>query len=81
MFINILLDGYRLLENEQNSGDDDENSESFRQSRILGIAQDVVFTASGDKNFTRNMLDGQVIFIQPHDQMTSLTCFIKLVML
>jgi hypothetical protein len=41
----------------------------------------VVFTASGDKNFTRNMLDGQVIFIQPHDQMTSLTCFIKLVML
>jgi hypothetical protein len=52
LFINILLDGYRLLENEQNSGDDDENSESFRQSRILGIAQDVVFTASGDKFFT-----------------------------
>src|SRR6476661_6144927 len=52
MFINILLGGYRLLEDEQNSDDDDENNDSFRRSRILSIAQDVVYTASGDKIHT-----------------------------
>lgn len=52
MFLNILLGGYRLLEDEENSSHDDVNYDSFRQSRILSIAQDLMYTASGDKFHT-----------------------------
>ena len=55
MFLNLLLGGQRLLEDEVNSDDDEVNSDdddkldSFCQTRILSIAQDLIYTASGDK--------------------------------
>ena len=49
MFLNLLLGGQRLLE-----GDDleDNNNEDRRQVRITSIAQDLMYTANGDKFLT-----------------------------
>lgn len=52
MFLNLLLGGQQLLEDNVNSEDDDNDDDkhdSFCQTRILSIAQDLVYTASGDK--------------------------------
>ena len=46
MFLNLLLGGQRLLEDD--ILDDDENEER-RQVRIISIAQDLMYTANGDK--------------------------------
>ena len=51
MFLNLLLGGQQLLEDNVNSEDDDNDDDkhdSFCQTRILSIAQDLVYTASGD---------------------------------
>ena len=49
MFLNLILGGQKLLEEEVESNHDNKHN---CQSRILSIAQDVVYTASGDKYLT-----------------------------
>ena len=51
MFLNIILGGQTLLEEEVESNRYNKHN-SGCQSRILNIAQDVVYTASGDKYLT-----------------------------
>ena len=51
MFLNLLLGGQQLLENKVNT-DGDYKHDSLRQTRILSIAQDLIYTASGDKIHT-----------------------------
>ena len=51
IFLNLLLGGQQLLETEINNDDSDKH-DSFRQTRILSIAQDLIYTASGDKLHT-----------------------------
>ena len=48
---NLVLGGQSLLEDEIDVALDD-NHDSFRQTRILSIAQDVMYTARGDKYLT-----------------------------
>ena len=50
MFLNLLLGGQQLLDDEVIC--DDDKHDSSRQTRILSIAQDLVYTASGDKLHT-----------------------------
>ena len=51
IFLNLLLGGQRLIE-EDIDADLDDNKDLFRQTRILSIAQDIMFTARGDKYLT-----------------------------
>ena len=51
IILNIILGGQTLLEEEVESNHDNKHN-SGCQSRILSIAQDVVYTASGDKYLT-----------------------------
>ena len=48
MFLNLILGGYHLLEDEVD-GDHNDNHDSFHQATIHNIAQDLVYTARGDK--------------------------------
>ena len=71
-----------MSEDNVNSGDDDNDDDkhdSFRQTRILSIAQDLVYTASGDKITTPSTLEWEVLFTKQHVRRSSLTCFIELV--
>ena len=48
MFLNLLLGGQRLLEDEL----DDDKNEARRRIRIISIAQDLMYTANGDRFLT-----------------------------
>ena len=48
MFLTLLLGGQRLLEDEL----DDDKNESRRRIRSISIAQDLMYTANGDKFLT-----------------------------
>ena len=49
MFLNLLLGGQRLLEEDEL---DDDKNEARRRLRIISIAQDLMYTANGDKFLT-----------------------------
>ena len=49
MFLSLLLGGQRLLENDEL---DDEKHENRQRLRIISIAQDLMYTANGDKFLT-----------------------------
>ena len=48
MFLNLLLDGQRLIEDEL----DGDKNEARRRMRSISIAQDLMYTTSGDKFLT-----------------------------
>jgi len=49
MFLNLLLGGQRLLEDDEL---DEDNNKATRQLRIISIAQDLMYTDNGDKFLT-----------------------------
>ena len=48
MFLNLLLGGQQQLGGHNDDDNNDDKHASFRQTRILSIAQDIIYTASGD---------------------------------
>ena len=52
MFLNLMIGGQSLLEQDVNGDDSEGRDESVRRCRILNLAQDLMYTVSGEKHLT-----------------------------
>ena len=52
MFLNLMIGGQCLLEQDSDEDSSDGKDESVRHCRILRLAQDLIYTVSGDKHLT-----------------------------
>ena len=65
MLLRLIFGGQEALEDASS-----ENNEDLVRSRVLSIAQDLVYCISGGKNGLPNILDLPTHYIKPHDQKT-----------